>query len=140
MSRPLPSATGRCLCGAVRFVAEDVQRAFHSCHCSMCRRWSGGPGFGVDVGRVAFEGQDSLVRFASSDWAERGFCGRCGSHLFYRFVPADHYSVWMGALDDPEPFRLAGEIYVDEKPDAYEFAGDHPRRTGEEFLALLKAR
>jgi len=87
--------------------------------------------------KVSFTGEEHIARFASSEWAERGFCQRCGGHLFYYLKPADQYMMEVGAFDDMTPFRLAGEIYVDEKPDGYAFAGDHPRLTGEEFLASI---
>lgn len=131
-------ATGHCLCGAVRFEAEDVQSDVHACHCGKCARWGGGPVLAVNVGKIAFDGESSIARFQSSDWGERGFCSRCGSHLFFRLREADHYLVAMGAFDEQAPFRLAGEIYVDEKSPAYDFAGDHPRLTGEQFLASLQ--
>jgi len=131
-------ATGRCLCGAVTFSADDVKSDIHSCHCSMCRRWNGGPAFAAGVGEVTFEGAEHLARYESSAWAERGFCSRCGTHLFYRLKEADHYIMWMGAFDDQTQFKLAGEIYIDEKPPVYDFAGDHPRLTGDEFMASLQ--
>ncbi len=129
--------TGRCLCGAVRFRAVGVETDFHGCHCGMCRRWTGGPGFGVAVESVAFEGEEAISRFESSAWAERGFCNRCGTNLFYRLKEADRYILWMGAFDDPSAFRLTGEIFVDEKPEAYDLAGEHPRLTGAEFMASV---
>lgn len=129
--------TGRCLCGAVTFTAEDVKTDIHSCHCSMCRRWAGGPAFATSVSAVKFEGEEHITRYQSSDWAERGFCSRCGANMFYRLKEADQYILWMGAFDDQEQFGLAGEIYIDEKPASYELAGEHPRLTGEEFLASL---
>lgn len=89
------------------------------------------------AGSVRFEGSEHIQRYASSDWAERGFCSRCGSNLFYRLKETDHHILCMGAFDDQSPFKLVGEIYVDEKPPGYDFAGDHPRQTGEEFLASL---
>ena len=131
------SANGRCLCGAITFRAEGVEPHFHACHCGMCRRW-GGPAMAARVGSLAFEGEEHLARYDSSAWAERGFCRRCGSHLFYRLKDGDQYVVWTGAFDDPSAFRLAGEIFVDEKPAGYDFAGDHPRQTGAEFLASLQ--
>lgn len=130
--------TGGCLCGAVRFTASDADAQVHACHCSMCRRWNGGPGLSVAVGSIEFDGADDLARYPSSDWAERGFCRRCGSNLFYRLKEADHYIVSLGAFDDQDRFRLAGEIFIDEKPASYAFAGEHPRMTGEEFLASLQ--
>lgn len=91
----------------------------------------------INVGRVSFSGEEHIGRFRSSDWAERGFCSRCGSSLFYHLESADRYFMCMGAFDDQSAFQLAGEIYIDAKPPGYQFAGDHPRQTQEEFLASL---
>ena len=131
-------ATGRCLCGAVTYAAEAIDTEVHSCHCDMCQKWTGGPALAVSVGNVTFEGEENISRFDSSDWAERGFCSRCGANLFYRLKAADHYVLWMGTFDDLAPFKLTGEIYIDEKPEVYNFAGDHPRLTGEQFIASLQ--
>jgi hypothetical protein len=132
------TATGKCLCGAVTFEAEGVNPHVHGCHCSMCRGWSGGPLLAAEVGSVEFTGESSIRRYQSSAWAERGFCGECGSNLFYRLKEADRYIMCTGAFDDQTLFKLVGEIYVDEKPPGYDFAGDHPRQTGEEFMASLQ--
>ena len=87
------------------------------------------------VERVSFDGGENLGRFASSEWAERGFCKTCGTNLFYYLKPADQYVICVGAFDDPKPFRLVGEIYIDKKPEGYAFAGDLPKQTEAEFLA-----
>jgi len=131
------SFTGRCLCDAVRFEAEGVSTEIHACHCGMCRRWSGGPGMGVETKHVSFTGEESLSRYASSEWAERGFCTRCGTNLFYFLKEPGTYTLWLGAFDDQTPFALTQEIFVDEKPDSFAFAGEHPRLTADEFLASL---
>jgi hypothetical protein len=129
------NASGGCLCGRVTFTAQEVEPHFHACHCTMCRRWAGGPGFAAAVGSVSFQGEQNLSRFDSSEWADRGFCAHCGSNLFYHLKQPDRYILWLGAFDDPAPFVLAGEIYIDEKPPGYALAGDHARLTGAEFLA-----
>lgn len=131
-------ASGHCLCGAVTYTAAGVDSDIHSCHCNICRRWSGGPAFVASVAKVAFEGEQNITRYDSSEWAERGFCNCCGTNLFYRLKEADHYILWMGTFDDQSAFRLAGEIYIDEKPATYDLAGEHPRLTGEEFMASLQ--
>lgn len=133
------SAAGKCLCGAVSFQAEGVERAVHGCHCRMCRAWSGSPLLATTVARVTFSGAEHIVRFDSSDWGARGFCGRCGSNLFYHLKGPDQYMLCMGAFDDQSGFDLAGEIFVDHKPPGYAFAGDHPRQTEAEFLASIGA-
>jgi hypothetical protein len=33
---------------------------------------------------------------------------------------------------------LQDEIYIDQKPAVYDFVGDHPRLTGDEFMASLQ--
>jgi hypothetical protein len=132
------NASGRFLCGRVSYAAEMVEPHFHACHCSMCRRWSGGPGFAAAVGSVVFDGEPGITRYGSSEWAERGFCATCGTSLFYRLKEPDQYILWVGTFDDPSLFELAGEIYVDEKPAGYDLAGDHPRMTGAEFMASLQ--
>lgn len=131
------SATGKCLCGAVTFTAQDVESHVHACHCSICRSWAGSPMMAATVGSVEFSGVEHLKRYASSDFAERGFCTECGSSLFYHMLEPSMYVMSSGCFDDPEQFALAGEIYVDEKPSGYNFAGDHPRMTGAEFLASI---
>jgi hypothetical protein len=132
-------ATGRCLCGVVTFAAEGVRPGINSCHCTTCIRWVGSPTMAVHVGKVAFGGNQHIARFDSSAWAERGFCKRCGTHLFYRLKESDSYMLSMGSFDDQSAFKLVGEIYIDEKPPAYDFAGDHPRLTAAEFMASIQA-
>ena len=132
------AASGKCLCAAVTFTADDVSPHVHACHCSMCRNWSGGPALAVQVGAIELTGSEHIGRYDSSAWAERGFCKRCGTSLFYRLKETNQHFVWQGTFDDQTPFHLAAEIYVDEKPSGYDFSGDHPRLTGAEFLASLQ--
>jgi hypothetical protein len=137
----MTTRTGKCLCGAVKFSAEVVSENHSVCHCSTCRRWcGGGPFFAVRTRSVTFEGDDSLARYASSDWAERGFCKGCGTTLFYFLKPASAYMMSVGSFDDHAPFKLASEIFVDDKPDGYAFAGDHPRLTGAEAIAKFAGK
>lgn len=124
---------GSCLCGAIEVSAPDVE-AIGLCHCSMCRRWSGGPMFGVHCGpEVSFKG-DAPTAYASSDWAERGFCAKCGTHLFYRLLPTGEYVVPAGMFQDAR-FRLTEEIFIDEKPAFYALANDTEKMTGAEVFA-----
>lgn len=126
--------TGRCLCGAVTYTARDVEKEFKACHCGMCRRWSGGPAFAAHAGDVEFRGEEHIRRYDSSAWAERGFCGRCGSNLFYRLKPGGTPILWLGTFDDQSGFQLTGEIYIDAKSEGYSLAGDHPRYTEADLM------
>jgi len=131
---------GKCLCGAVRVRTRAPQDHVEACHCTMCRRWGGGPFLSLRlVTDPEFEGEENIVRYASSDWADRAFCGRCGTHLFYFFKPKQGYSFTAGLFDDPPGWTFAEEIFVDEKPGYYDFAGDRERLTAAEVRAKAGA-
>lgn len=129
--------TAQCLCGGVKFSARLKNGEVGVCHCSMCRRWSGGIFLSVEaVGDLEFERDDALGVYTSSDWGERCFCSKCGSTLFWRMRNGRHTVVSAQALDDlPEP-RLSGEIFFDEKPDYYNFAEATRKMTGAEVFAM----
>lgn len=130
--------TGQCLCGAVTFTAEDVDLDANGCHCGQCRRWAGGTVIGVIACGVGFSGTEYMRRYESSEWAERAFCGKCGSSLFYRQKKdSDRYFMPVGVFDDQSAFRLASEVFIDAKPPGYAFVGDHPRKAAAEFMASL---
>jgi hypothetical protein len=133
----IPTATGRCLCGAVSFTAIDVDTDMHVCHCGMCRRHAGAPTMSVHVGGITVQGEGDILRYKSSDFAERGTCKKCGSHLFYHLFQPDMYIMSIGAFDDQSKFTMGGEIYIDSKPEAYAFAGNHSRETEHEFLKRI---
>lgn len=127
---------GHCLCGAVTVRAKPKRRHVEACHCTMCRRWGGIAYLGVQCGSdVEFSGEEAIVRYRSSDWAERGFCGRCGSNLFFKYLPNGNYGLPAGLFDSLDGFAFSEEIFVDEKPDYYEFAGVRERLTGPEVMA-----
>ena len=127
---------GKCLCGAVTIRATPKRRTVEACHCTMCRRWSGVAYVGVQCGsEVEIAGEENVVRYRSSDWAERGFCGRCGSSLFFHYLPLDTYGLLAGLFPDDSFEPLAEEIFIDEKPDYYAFAGDAKKLTGAEVMA-----
>lgn len=133
--------TGKCLCGAVQFTAEEVSSEASACHCGMCLRWAGGPWIGVSVGSIAWQSDDTLQVAKSSKWAERGFCNACGSGLFYRVTAEGKFhgmtSVSLGALDDPSGFTLTKEWFIDKKPDSYGLEGERTRLTEADIHALM---
>ena len=129
-----------CLCGAVRFTAAPREQDVGACHCSMCRRWTAGPFLGMQCGgTVRFEDTASLGIYRSSEWAERGFCKKCGTPLFYRLVGKEFYEVSAGAFDDASGFKFTSQIFVDEKPPYYDFANKTKNMTGAEVFAEMQA-
>lgn len=132
------TVSGHCLCGAVRFSADVAKHDVDVCHCGMCRRWTAGPFIGLmHEGAVAFEGAEHIGVYKSSEWGERAFCKVCGTSLYWHLAGSDTYSFSAGVLDDQTQLNLTMQIFIDEKPDYYDFANDTPRLTGAEAMALL---
>ncbi|MCG8369799.1 MAG: GFA family protein [Proteobacteria bacterium] len=127
---------GSCLCGAVALTVESFDTALHACHCNMCRKWGGGPFLAIDCGKgIGIDGREFVAAFDSSEWAQRGFCSRCGTHLFYRLKNSDHYVVPVGFFDDDSGVSFASQIFIDEKPEYYAFANETAFKTGAEVFA-----
>jgi len=127
---------GSCLCGSVSFTAKNASRSVGACHCSMCRKWGGGPLMAVDCGTdVIFEGEENISVFNSSEWAERGYCNKCGSHLFYRLKDSKQHMMTAGLFDDNSKFEFDHQVFIDEKPSYYCFSNKTKDMTGEEVFA-----
>jgi hypothetical protein len=109
-----PGATGGCLCGAVRYRLNAPLRGIVVCHCGQCLGWHGHAGAYTAAPREALEllAGDELAWYRSSDTAQRGFCRRCGSSLFWQADGRDSVSVTAGTLDDTAGLRLAAHIFV----------------------------
>jgi hypothetical protein len=126
---------GSCLCGSVSIVAAD-HTAMSACHCGMCRRWGGGPFLSVHCGSdMKLTGTEHVTVFKSSDWAERGFCANCGTHLYYRLLATDEYVVPAGLFQEAAPFEFEEQIFIDQKPGYYAFANQTSELTEAEVFA-----
>ena len=90
----------------------------------------------VDCGAdVEFDGGDSISVFESSEWADRGFCKQCGSHLFYRLKHTQQYMIPVGLFDDDSGLVFDHQVFIDEKPSFYSFANTTSDMTGAEVFA-----
>lgn len=108
--------TGGCLCGAIQYSCDLTTTDVVACHCEQCRRqsghvWASVPARGDTLEIDAAE----TLRWRRERGAERGFCGRCGSSLFWRADGSPDVSIGAGTLDDTSGLRLKAEIYVAEK-------------------------
>jgi hypothetical protein len=131
-------AKGSCLCGAVSLSSSSLEHHVAACHCNMCRKWGGGALLGVESnGDVSFSGSENIGVYQSSEWAERGFCKQCGSHLFYRLKENNHYYIPVGILDQDDDLVFDLEVFIEEKPQYYAFANETKTMTGEELFAMF---
>jgi hypothetical protein len=119
---------GSCLCGGVAFEIELPFRRANVCHCSRCRKHSGGSG--LVQGRVPRErfrmlrGEDLVRSFRPEGGKVKAFCSVCGSSLFGGDWPdGPEVSVRFGSLDGDPGIRPEYHTFVasaapwDELPD-----------------------
>lgn len=120
---------GSCLCGCVRFVVRGALPAPDACHCTQCRKHSGHYFVSADVKRSAIDidGSEHLRWYHSTPEVRRGFCGRCGSSLFWDRPGRDWIGVAMGAFDTPTDTHIHVHIFVAEKGDYYEIGDGAPQ-------------
>lgn len=123
------NVSGQCECGAVQFEAQDVRESVTFCHCSQCRRVSGHHWAATRAANDKFHliKSDTLKWFASSDFAKRGFCGTCGSSLFYQVNDADHIGIAAGCLNEPSGLHGGKHIFTASKGDYYVIADGLPQ-------------
>ncbi len=132
----LPERTGSCLCDAIQFTAKNMSTHVGACHCKMCRKWGGGPFMEVDCGPdVIFTGTENISLFNSSEWAERGFCRQCGTHLFYRLKESNQHMMPVGLFDEDDGLIFKTQVFIDKKPSFYSFSNKTNDMTGEELFA-----
>ncbi|GCF95029.1 aldehyde-activating protein [Enterococcus florum] len=130
---------GHCLCGEVTLSIPDVSYDITVCHCHMCQRFFGSPFLstsGLTSDQFQLSGQTSIQRYASSEWAERGFCKTCGSSLFYCSLNDKEYYFPIGLFEQLEGI-LTNEIFYNCKPEFYSLEGQTVKLTEEEFLTQL---
>jgi len=127
----------QCLCGAVSIEINTVSEV-DACHCGMCRRWGGGPYMSIDGGtELTITGEEMVTRYESSEWAERGFCSQCGTHLFYFLKPKQQYFLTAGFFQGVTDFDFNKQIFIDQKPSFYEFANQTENFTEEQVMKLF---
>ncbi|SHG46920.1 Uncharacterized conserved protein [Kaistia soli DSM 19436] len=119
-----PIHHGACLCGAIRYTVTGGLSPVVACHCTMCRRQTGHffASTNVDEDDLALDGVGHVRWFAASDVAERGFCGNCGSVLFWRRPGSSRIAIAMGGFDKPTGTMVDRHIFVADKGDYYEIA------------------
>ena len=129
------TASGACLCGAVRFHVNLPSLFCGHCHCSMCRRNHGAAyvtWFAVAPDQLTLDaGNGELTRYPSSEHGSRSFCARCGSSLFCENDShPERVDIVLANMQDPID-RLPGfHVYFDDRADWVSVDDGLPRLGG----------
>jgi len=119
--------SGSCLCGGVTVSLPSPARDVGVCHCGTCRSWGSGPWMALQAPGAVIDG-GCLKVYKSSSFAERGFCARCGTHIFHRPRLGSELAVSAGIFKATD-FYVAREIFIDAKPPFYRFKADSMKTT-----------
>ncbi len=106
---------GGCHCGALRYrLQADLGDVAH-CHCSICRRVSGGTLVTwVTLPLAGFQWlAGSPQRYMAPPSCSRYFCGNCGAHVALVTAHSpETIDVTVATLDHPERVRANRHIWV----------------------------
>jgi hypothetical protein len=78
-------------------------------------------------GHISLTASATLRWYRSSETAERGFCGVCGSNLFWKLKGRDDWSITAGTLDVPTGIGMQQHIFVADKSDYYAIDDELPK-------------
>jgi len=114
------SYSGSCLCHKVQFKISEPFHYCATCHCSICRRQTGGDmtsWLGVSKKRFDItKGIESIKHFTSSPGTDRAFCKECGSSLFW--LSKDHQntiSVTLNSIHDNDDISPEKALFIEDK-------------------------
>lgn len=113
----MPTITGGCLCGKVRYSAEAEPTFVGLCHCHDCQRFTGSA-FGAVIGlpKSAVTVRGILKAFTkpgdSGKAMERRFCPECGASVMdeAQMMPGV-VMITIGTLDDPSWVKPTSQIF-----------------------------
>jgi len=113
----MATLTGSCLCGGVRFEVDVPFEVITACHCTTCKKISGGGGTvngrAKTDGIRIIEGEGMLRTIQPDEGSTKTFCSSCGSNVFGGGWPDWEFSsVRLPALDEPFEGPIDRHIFV----------------------------
>ena len=94
---------GRCECGGVEYKVVGALRDVWNCHCARCKRITGHHFAATAAVVSAITITETTLRWYSPEpTVAYGFCGTCGSSLFWRTTARpESISICAGTLNSP---------------------------------------
>jgi hypothetical protein len=89
----------------------------------------------VNKSDLSINDSPNLRWYRSSPTAKRGFCGECGSTLFWAGDTWDEIGIAAGTLDDTQGMKLTAHVFTPDKGDYYDITDGLPQyKTDEELI------
>lgn len=109
------SIAGGCHCGRLRYRIDAPVQDIAHCHCSICRRTTGGiVTTWMTVPLASFHwSHGTAAAYASSASCIRYFCSHCGCHLvLFTSLSPDSLDITVASLDHPGQAPADRHIWV----------------------------
>ena len=125
--------TGSCLCGKTRYELKDNLGVFQYCHCSRCRKFTGGAfaaNMFVAPGDFLWvDGEEFVGRYdpEHTKYFATAFCKNCGSSLPWLSKSGRVVVVPAGTLDEDPGIRPDKNIFCASRAEWYTSVESLPR-------------
>jgi len=129
----MANATGRCLCGQIRYTLTGDPAFSGLCHCRNCQRYTGSSFEAVVAypsNAVSVEGELKTYQDTgdSGKAVFRRFCPNCGSGVLAEAEALpDLVIILAGTLDDTSAYRPGMEIYCSSAQPWFHAGGERQR-------------
>lgn len=136
----MPTRSGHCLCGQVRFALTAEPVSARLCWCRDCQRIAGNGTANAIFPSESLEVSGDTAAYSrvadSGNTLTRRFCATCGSHLFAESTGRPGFTVVrLGVLDDPSSISPASNIWAASAPAWACLDGTLERVEGQPMLA-----
>jgi hypothetical protein len=131
---------GGCQCGDIRYTSRTSSHDTYYCHCRMCQRAFGNvfaAFFNVRKDGVTWD-KGALTYFASTKFARRGFCGRCGTPLAFEYLESAHMDLSVGSLDEPGSMRPTSHFGIESRLPSFYTEDGLPGKRIEDVGHIMK--
>ena len=122
---------GSCLCGGIQFEIEGRVSPIAQCHCSLCRKASGGAGNAslLTAARSLrwLRGQELVRSWRKPSGGGTEFCSVCGSPVPRIHPNGKIMGVPAGLLDDDPGVPVGQHIFVGSKASWDQIGGSAPQ-------------
>jgi hypothetical protein len=136
---PATILRGGCLCGRVRYEVSPESDEGYYCHCRMCQLAFGNTRAAfLNVPKAAVRWATPPKYFASSRFAQRGFCPDCGTPLSFEYQDSQRMDLSVGSLDEPSRVRPVSHFAVESRIAAWHVEDGLPGERLDEHRTLIE--
>jgi hypothetical protein len=134
----MPTMTGGCQCGRIRYAAQVADEEAYLCHCRMCQRATGGVSIAYkNLAKAEVSWERAPEWYESSPVARRPFCRECGTPLGFAFNASERMDLTVGSFDDPSAFYPTANFGVESRHAAWEDTSQLPSHKVTETASVI---